>query len=251
MGAWERIWSTTAANSDGTECANCHAALRERAGPTAALWTTLRIRTATTVRRLSGTTRRTPTRRISATAATSTTTPRTTPPRSAAGRRNGHLPRQRQHRHELHPRYNSGTFNCSSHCHFNPHNTNHNLADSGWTVNPLAGPVPACDSCHGGSGNFWPSGSAYPDRRVSTPAHQPPALRAELRRISAVQRHRAEAHVQVLPRGHPRRLGPRHRRGAGGGHRFRPDLDTANPPNTTDAGSGYTPGDGTGAVARA
>ena len=28
VGNWERIWSTTAANSDGTECANCHGVRR-------------------------------------------------------------------------------------------------------------------------------------------------------------------------------------------------------------------------------
>ena len=33
VGNWERIWSTTAANSDGTECANCHG------GPEGTSWT--------------------------------------------------------------------------------------------------------------------------------------------------------------------------------------------------------------------
>ncbi|GEM_PF-1329073 len=64
--------------------------------------------------------------------------------------------------------YSDVSFNCTSSCHIN--NTNHNLEDSGWTIAPVAGPALACDSCHGGSGQYWPNMAStaagdYPNRK--------------------------------------------------------------------------------------
>ena len=64
--------------------------------------------------------------------------------------------------------YSDVSFNCTSTCHIS--NTNHNLEDSGWTISAAAGPALACDSCHGGSGQYWPNNVSiaagdYPNRK--------------------------------------------------------------------------------------
>ncbi len=48
--------------------------------------------------------------------------------------------------------YSSTNFNCTTNCHSEAWgNTDHNLEDSGWTVNTLAGPGLDCRGCHGGA----------------------------------------------------------------------------------------------------
>ena len=46
--------------------------------------------------------------------------------------------------------YDQAAWNCTSACHTGGANTNHNLEDSGWNVNPVAGPGLSCTGCHGG-----------------------------------------------------------------------------------------------------
>ena len=64
--------------------------------------------------------------------------------------------------------YSNTTWNCTSTCHIS--NTGKNLETSGWTINAVAGPALACDSCHGGSGQYWPNNVStavgdYPNRK--------------------------------------------------------------------------------------
>jgi len=47
--------------------------------------------------------------------------------------------------------YDQNNWNCTSACHTGAANTNHNLEDSGWPVNAVAGPGLTCTGCHGGA----------------------------------------------------------------------------------------------------
>ena len=78
--------------------------------------------------------------------------------------------------------YNGTNFNCVELSLRDLGNTDHNLEDSGWTVNPLAGPAVDCFTCHGdGSANYWPSGTVYPDRPACTRRTSTACAEAELR----------------------------------------------------------------------
>ncbi len=55
-----------------------------------------------------------------------------------------------------------GDGNCTSSCHAGQTLTM--AANSGWTDASVAGDGVSCDVCHGGSGQYWPNGAAYPDR---------------------------------------------------------------------------------------
>ncbi|NJC88028.1 MAG: CxxxxCH/CxxCH domain-containing protein [Desulfuromonas sp.] len=49
--------------------------------------------------------------------------------------------------------YTETSWNCTGACHSGTNNTGHNLEDSGWTVNPVAGPGLSCTGCHNGTGS--------------------------------------------------------------------------------------------------
>jgi len=42
----------------------------------------------------------------------------------------------------------------------------HSFTTTGWNLDPVDGDLinAGCDSCHGGSGQYWPNGASYPDR---------------------------------------------------------------------------------------
>lgn len=48
--------------------------------------------------------------------------------------------------------YDQNNWNCTGACHSGAGNTGHNLEDSAWTINPLAGPGLSCTGCHDGLG---------------------------------------------------------------------------------------------------
>jgi len=71
-------------------------------------------------------------------------------------------------------------YGCASQCHFSAQlNTAHNLENSGWALNPLAGPALSCNACHGaGTGEYWPVAvGATRTARASTSSTSTPSTR--------------------------------------------------------------------------
>jgi predicted CxxxxCH...CXXCH cytochrome family protein len=76
--------------------------------------------------------------------------------------------------------FDSSTGLCDAACHSGASNVNHDMPDSGFTIEFGQYGSGTCDSCHGNTTNatYWPDGGARPDRAGEHPAHIA-ALQAE------------------------------------------------------------------------
>ena len=183
LGTWARRWSTTAATTDGTECANCHG------GFTGSDWTFGTVANTAdgsveharnwdgdgTANEVHG--------NHSALGSNDTacnschTYPDTLYPDTT-----GHIGWQPAGKGTLHGdgqlqmnstfTYSDSAFICAFACHNS--NTNHNLENSNWTVVGVAGTMPGCATCHQVSGTTtetdnwtWQGTAAYTKATIS------------------------------------------------------------------------------------
>ncbi len=184
-GTWARVWSTTAYNSDGTECVNCHG------GVTGEVWTMGSGAHSTTdgnvEHNYSWDTDGTSSEVIGNHSADTSQFDRcelchvyqygvystnatdthigwvTNASNTSTYHGDGSL---EMNSHTL-VRYNSANYGCDSGACHGTGATNYKLEDSRWAVNLLAGPGPNCGMCHGtstGTASFWPDAAASPDR---------------------------------------------------------------------------------------
>ena len=178
-GTWRRLWSPTVANSDGTECANCHGGMDQT-------WTfgggahnandgsveheydwdgDSGAEVSGNHLNLLGNGSKCNTCHVYA--APPYVTMGWAPQATSTYHGNGSIEMNATQG------YAEATWNCADSCHFSAQgNAGHAMENSVWPVNALAGPALGCTSCHGGDFagasnlNYWPGGAGalYPDR---------------------------------------------------------------------------------------
>ncbi len=185
-GTWRRLWSTTAYNSDGTECANCHG------GVTGEVWTMGSGAHSTTdgnvEHNYSWDTDGTSSEVVGNHSADTNQYDRCElchVYQSSGYNTNGsdshigwvantsntstyHGNNSIEMNSNSLVRYSSANYGCDSGACHDTGASNYKLEKSRWTVNLLTtGPGPNCGMCHGtstGTPNFWPDGASSPDR---------------------------------------------------------------------------------------
>ncbi|MDT8442159.1 MAG: CxxxxCH/CxxCH domain-containing protein [Desulfuromonadales bacterium] len=158
-GDWARQWSTTAANSDGSECANCHGGIG--AGYAAAAWVSGIVPDHLNNWDGDGN---------GPEVMTSHSVCKSCHGFNGAADKDDNyllsMHRNNQITMNGGTNYNQTNFGCdSAGCH-GDYADGHALADSGWTVELGAFDAGGdCWTCHGnGSNQSWPDGTTYPDR---------------------------------------------------------------------------------------
>ena len=167
-GGWARKWSTTAANTDGAECANCHGGIG--VGYTVSTWNTGIVPDHTANWDGDGDGPEVMTKHSVCKSCHGFN--------GAADKDDNYLltmHRNNQITMNGGTSYNAGNYGCdNAGCHGTAAAA-HALADSGWTVE--LGDFAAGGSCFGCHGNgvdqYWPDGSAYPDRAGAHTQHIP------------------------------------------------------------------------------
>ncbi|MDF1526276.1 MAG: hypothetical protein P1S59_08420 [bacterium] len=151
VGSWSRMWDTSAANSDGSECANCHGGFVGQAWTFGAAADTGDGSVSHNFN-YNGTGGSEVLGNHADTAADGTTCNichvyADSPYNSAAWANTWHGNDQIDMNDAM--GYSQTNWDCSSNCHVG--GTPIAMEDSGWTVNPVTGPALSCTSCHGAS----------------------------------------------------------------------------------------------------
>ncbi len=185
-GTWARVWSTTAYNSDGTECANCHGGINESDwtfGSGAHSTTDGNVEhnynwdtdggSAEVIGNHTGNTGEMDRCDLCHVYEFGLYTTNGTDSHigwvgNTANNSTYHGNNSLEMNSNSTVRYNSTSYGCDLQgCHDNGTDASpHKLEDSRWNINPIVGPLATCSVCHGNSTNatYWPDGATSPDR---------------------------------------------------------------------------------------
>ena len=146
---------------------------------------------------------------------------------------------------------NSGLSGCTNACHADGFDGvaegSHSFTTTGWpTVEPVSGDTinSGCDSCHGGSGQYWPAGGAYPNTEGRHDEHMAQistVLGIALPGTDLEQKRMCQyCHLDPGGSGHSTDSGD----SVADVTNFNPIWDLANPPSAGDAGATFVIADG-------